>query len=95
MQLDLLSWTPPNIVRLPARTWGPAIWRPRVERTAFTILAKTTQKAKERYWDQACQGVAGQLRRHGATETEIWAELHAFFAAVDNALSQRSSGGAA
>ena len=96
MQLDLLSWTPPaTVVRLPINAWGPSFWRPRVERTAMGIRAKTTTKAKERYWHQVCDGVAGQLRRHGANEAEIMNELHKFFVAVDSALAQRSHGGAA
>lgn len=56
-------------------------------RRVAEVLTRREGKAQDAYWHRICQDLAAMLRKHGASEDDVHAQLNAFRDTVARILS--------
>jgi hypothetical protein len=77
------------VLALPTKAWGGLVWRNKIGRTANVIESASDSAKRLRYLTNAVEVLSTELRDMGATDSDIFAEMGKFRAAMYCELGRR------
>ena len=81
-----------TVLRFPVERWAPRLWLVKVDKIARQLRERKTERGRSNLWRSAIETLFSQMRRRGATGSEIDRQIADFHAAVSWALSDQQSG---
>jgi len=81
-----------TVLRFPVERWAPRLWLVKVEKIARQLRERKTERGRSNLWRSTIETLFSQMRRRGATGSEIDRQIADFHAAVSWALSDQQSG---
>lgn len=73
-QLDLFNYQPkPVVIQLPIACWGRTVWIGLADAFVKLLLTRPDEEAK--WWRGLDHQAAQELKKHGATDSEIATEI--------------------
>ncbi len=91
--VEMTAESASRVIQFPVCQWASKVWSPKVERVATVLCKKTTEKSRERYWQDTIDTLASQLSRQGAGESDVLAEVYKFRHAVSAEMCRQEARG--